>query len=135
MSYYFFSFLFKFILFNSLLLLSYFRDYTAKAYLVVQKKLFEKSKLLGGTWTSEDVGRVLWIISIFSANNKELNLIKNLNKDLNQDSNENKVVNKKLKRINEQETLIETDEKDEKDEEDEKNEKNVISNKNKKIKK
>ena len=90
---------------------------------------------MGGTWTSEDVGRVLWIISIFSANNKELNLIKNLNKDLNQDSNENKVVNKKLKRINEQETLIETDEKDEKDEEDEKNEKNVISNKNKKIKK
>ena len=89
---------------------------------------------MGGTWTSEDVGRVLWIISIFSANNKELNLIKNLNQDL----NENKIVNKKLKRINEEETLIETNEKDEKDEKnekDEKDEKIVISNKNKKIKK
>ena len=97
---------------------------------------------MGGTWTSEDVGRVLWILSIFSANNKELNLIKNLNEDLNQDLNqdlnENKIVNKKLKRINEQETLIETNEKDEKDEKnekDEKDEKIVISNKNKKIKK
>ena len=55
-------------------ILFFLRDYTAKAYLVVQKKLIEKAKEIGNSWTAENVGKVLWIVSIFSANNKNLNI-------------------------------------------------------------
>jgi hypothetical protein len=44
------------------------REYTAKAYAVLQASLIAKAKDLGGSWTAESVGKVLWIISILSAN-------------------------------------------------------------------
>jgi hypothetical protein len=44
------------------------REYTAKAYAVLQSSLVAKANDLGGSWTAESVGKVLWIISILSAN-------------------------------------------------------------------
>ena len=49
------------------------REYTAKAYTVLQSNLSKKAKELGGSCTAESVGKVLWIISIFAANGKEVN--------------------------------------------------------------
>jgi hypothetical protein len=44
------------------------REYTAKAYTVIQSKLTKKASSLGGSWTAESVGKVIWIVSILSAN-------------------------------------------------------------------
>lgn len=49
------------------------REYTAKAYAVLQASLIAKAKDLGGSWTAESVGKVLWIISILSANGVDVN--------------------------------------------------------------
>jgi hypothetical protein len=45
-----------------------YREYTAKAYTVIQSKLTKKASSLGGSWTAESVGKVIWIVSILSAN-------------------------------------------------------------------
>lgn len=44
------------------------REYTAKAYAVIQSQLTKKASSLGGSWTAESVGKVIWIVSILSAN-------------------------------------------------------------------
>lgn len=44
------------------------REYTAKAYTVIQSKLTKKASSLGGSWTAESVGKVIWIVSILSTN-------------------------------------------------------------------
>lgn len=44
------------------------REYTKKAYTVVQLQLTKKAKKLGGSWTAESVGKVIWIVSILSSN-------------------------------------------------------------------
>lgn len=44
------------------------REYTAKAYTVIQSQLTKKASSLGGSWTAESVGKVIWIVSILSAN-------------------------------------------------------------------
>jgi hypothetical protein len=49
------------------------REYTAKAYAVLQSSLIAKANDLGGSWTPESVGKVLWIISILSANGVDIN--------------------------------------------------------------
>ena len=56
------------------------RDYTAKAYLVIQSKLVKKALELGTSWTAENVGKCIWIVSIFSSNKKDLNLTDSLDK-------------------------------------------------------
>ena len=43
---------------------------------MVQSKLTEKAKILGGSWTAEAVGKVLWIVSIFSAHGRYLDTTK-----------------------------------------------------------
>jgi hypothetical protein len=48
------------------------REYTAKAYAVLQSSLVAKANDLGGSWTAESVGKVLWIISILSANGVDI---------------------------------------------------------------
>lgn len=44
------------------------REYTKKAYTVVQSQLTKKANSLGGSWTAESVGKVIWIVSILSSN-------------------------------------------------------------------
>ena len=69
--------MFRFLIFIFLL---YSRDYTAKAYSVIQSKLTKKAIEMGKSWTAENVGKCIWIISIYSANNVNLNLSDSVSK-------------------------------------------------------